>query len=71
MHPLDRRCDTDMAREIDRAISIEHLEGSLKAWSHLVQVGLSPNAIRRVLALDSPGQRRRRTAVPLWEAEAQ
>lgn len=71
MHPLDRRCDTDMAREIDRAISIEHLEGSLKAWSHLVQVGLSPNAIRRVLALDSPGQRRRRTAVPQWEAEAQ
>jgi len=68
MHPLDRRCDTDMAREIDRAISIEHLEGSLKAWSHLVQVGLSPNAIRRVLALDTPGQRRRRAAVPLEEA---
>lgn len=70
MHPLDRRRDTDLAREIDRAISIEHFEGSLKAWSHLVQLGLSPNAIRRVLALDIGAQRRRRAAVPQAEATA-
>ncbi|MBB3221017.1 hypothetical protein [Pseudoduganella umbonata] len=73
MHPLDRRLDrrldNDLAREIDRAISIENMEGSLKAWSHLVQVGLSPNAIRRVLALDSGARRRRRAAIPFREAE--
>jgi hypothetical protein len=64
MQPLDRRHDSDLAREIDRAISIEHVEGTLKAWSHLVQLGLSPNAIRRVLALDSAARRRRRAAMP-------
>jgi hypothetical protein len=68
MHALDRRSDSDLAREIDRAITIEHLEGSLKAWSHLVQLGLSPNAIRRVLALDHGAQRRRRAAMPCAEA---
>ncbi|QBE66088.1 hypothetical protein [Pseudoduganella lutea] len=65
MQPLDRRRDTDMAREIDRAITIEHIEGTLKAWSHLVQLGISPNAIRRVLELDSSARRRRRAAVPV------
>lgn len=70
MHPLDRRSNTDMAREIDRAISIEHQEGTLKAWSHLIQIGISPNAIRRILELDSGARRRRRAAIPLEEAEA-
>lgn len=64
MQPLDRRHDNDLAREIDRAITIEHVEGTLRAWSHLVQLGLSPNAICRVLALDAAARRRRRAAVP-------
>jgi hypothetical protein len=70
MQPLDRRRDSDLAREIDRAIAIEHYEGTLKAWSHLVQLGVSPNANRRVLVLDSGARRRRRAAAPLEEASA-
>ena len=65
MTQLDRRQDSALAREIDRAIFIDHFEGALKAWSHLVQLGVSPNTIRRVLALAPDAQRRRRSAVPL------
>lgn len=70
MSQLDRRHDAELAREIDRAIVIENYEGTLKAWDHLVQAGVSPNAIRRVLVLDSGARRRRRAAMPREELSA-
>jgi hypothetical protein len=67
---LERRRDTELAREIDRAIAIDRLAGSLTAWAHLAQAGISPNAIRRLLELDDGAQRRRRAGVPVPETAA-
>lgn len=54
----DRRSDSALAREIDRAILTERTDGAVKTWAILVQLGVSPNAIKRILGMDGLTRRR-------------
>jgi len=65
MLPLERRTDLQLARAIERAIWMERAEGPTRAWSYLKELGLSANAIRRLLDLDSRVARRRRASLPV------
>ncbi len=65
MFPNDRRFDHQLAQDINEAIFIDHAGSTLAAWDKLIDIGLSPNAIRRVLLIDDNARRRRRAGVPL------
>jgi hypothetical protein len=54
----DRRTNLKLAQEIDRAIVLERTDGAVKAWAALAQLGMSPNAIRRLLGMDGVARRR-------------